>query len=137
MGSLVSFKFPIRVYYEDTDAGGVVYHANYLKFYERARTEYLRSLGFEQNQLLIQGLAFVVRRCELDFIIAAKFNDLICVETKVTGVKRVSLTFEQQIFSAAGKLLSTASVLVVCVAIDEMKPVAIPSNILKEFKGVC
>ena len=133
----MSFEFPIRVYYEDTDAGGVVYHANYLNFYERARTEYLRSLGFEQDQLLAQGLAFVVRRCEIDYIKAAKFNDLIRVAATVTAIKRVSLTFEQQILCQAGKLLSTAKVLVVCVALDEMKPIAIPKNILKEFKGVC
>ena len=133
----MSFEFAIRVYYEDTDAGGVVYHSNYLNFYERTRTEYLRSLGFEQDTLLAQGIAFVVRRCEIDYFQPAKFNDLLTVNVTVGLIKRTSLSFEQQIFSQDGKLLSSATVLVVCVALDKMKPVAIPSNILKEFKGVC
>jgi acyl-CoA thioester hydrolase len=137
MGSLMLFEFPIRVYYEDTDAGGVVYHSNYLNFYERARTEYLRSLGFEQDALLSQGVAFVVRHCEMDFLKPAKFNQLLRVVTKISILKRAGLTFEQQVFSDCGELLNTAFIKVVCVALDKMKPIAIPQHILKEFKGVC
>ncbi|NRA70603.1 MAG: tol-pal system-associated acyl-CoA thioesterase [Gammaproteobacteria bacterium] len=133
----MSFQFPVRIYYEDTDAGGVVYHANYLNFYERCRTEYLRNLGFDQEQLLKDNIAFVVRRCEIDYLLPARFNDLLSVTVTVTGNRRTSVTFEQQIFSQTGKLLSTAVVVVVCVAIDQMKPTAIPQHILKEFMSDC
>ncbi len=133
----MSFQFPVRIYYEDTDAGGVVYHANYLNFYERCRTEYLRNLGFDQEQLLKDNIAFVVRRCEIDYLLPARFNDLLSVTVTVTGNRRTNVTFEQQIFSQTGKLLSTAVVVVVCVAIDQMKPTAIPQHILKEFMSDC
>jgi len=136
VGCLMSFEFPIRVYYEDTDAGGVVYHSNYLNFYERARTEYLRSLGFEQDALLEQDIAFVVRHCEMNFLKPAKFNQLLRVETKISGLKRAGLTFDQAIYCEAGNLLNCASVKVVCVALEQMKPTAIPPHILKEFKSV-
>jgi len=133
----MSFEFLIRVYYEDTDAGGVVYHSNYLNFYERARTEYLRSLGFEQDALLEQDIAFVVRHCDVNFLKPAKFNQLLRVETKISILKRAGLTFEQAIYCEAGNLLNSASVKVVCVALEQMKATAIPLHILKEFKGVC
>ncbi|MCG7531499.1 tol-pal system-associated acyl-CoA thioesterase [Psychrobium sp. MM17-31] len=128
------FEFPVRVYYEDTDAGGVVYHSNYLNFYERARTEFLRSLGFEQDVLLEQGLAFVVRRCELDYLIAARFNDQLVVTVEVEQLKRASVVFKQKISTIDGNLLSSAQVVVVCVALEAMKPTAIPSHILKELQ---
>lgn len=128
------FEFPVRVYYEDTDAGGVVYHSNYLNFYERARTEFLRSLGFEQDVLLEQGLAFVVRRCELDYLVAARFNDQLVVTVEVEQLKRASVVFKQKISTIDGNLLSSAQVVVVCVALEAMKPTAIPSHILKELQ---
>lgn len=130
----MAFEFPVRVYYEDTDAGGVVYHANYLNFYERARTEFLRSLGFEQDTLLEQGTAFVVRRCELDYLMPAKFNDQLLVEVDIELLKRASIVFKQKITTKEGNLLSTAQVVVVCVALTPMKPIAIPSHILKELQ---
>lgn len=133
----MSFQFPVRIYYEDTDAGGVVYHANYLNFYERCRTEYLRDLGFDQDELLKDNIAFVVRRCEIDYLLPARFNDLLNVTVTVIGNRRTSVTFEQKVFSQTGKLLSTAVVVVVCVAIDQMKPTAIPQHILKEFMSDC
>lgn len=128
------FEFPVRVYYEDTDAGGVVYHSNYLNFYERARTEFLRSLGFEQDVLLEQGLAFVVRRCELDYLVAARFNDQLIVTVEIEQLKRASVVFKQKISTIDGNLLSSAQVVVVCVALEAMKPTAIPSHILKELQ---
>lgn len=130
----MTFEFPVRVYYEDTDAGGVVYHSNYLNFYERARTEFLRNLGFEQDVLLAQDRAFVVRRCELDYLIPAKFNDQLIVTVEVEMLKRASIVFKQKIMSIDGNLLSTAQVVVVCVALTAMKPTAIPSLILKELQ---
>ncbi|OIQ47505.1 MAG: tol-pal system-associated acyl-CoA thioesterase [Gammaproteobacteria bacterium MedPE] len=128
------FEFPVRVYYEDTDAGGVVYHSNYLNFYERARTEYLRKLGFEQDVLLDQGLAFVVRKCELDYLVAARFNDQLIVTVEIAQLKRASIVFKQKITTIDGNLLSTARVVVVSVALEKMKPTAIPSLILKELQ---
>ena len=128
------FEFPVRVYYEDTDAGGVVYHSNYLNFYERARTEFLRKLGFEQDILLKQGLAFVVRKCELDYLVAARFNDQLVVTVEIEQLKRASIVFKQKITTIDGNLLSTALVVVVSVALEQMKPTAIPSLILKELQ---
>jgi conserved hypothetical protein TIGR00051 len=88
------FHWPIRVYYEDTDAGGVVFYANYLKFFERARTEMLRELGFEQDQLRMEhNLIFVVRSVQIDYLKSAQFNDLIDVSAQVIKSKRVSLDF--------------------------------------------
>ncbi len=128
------FEFPVRVYYEDTDAGGVVYHSNYLNFYERARTEFLRDLGFEQDTLLDQGLAFVVRKCELDYLVAARFNDQLIVTVEIEQLKRASIVFKQKITTIDGNLLSTALVVVVSVALEQMKPTAIPSLILEELQ---
>lgn len=130
----MTFEFPVRVYYEDTDAGGVVYHSNYLNFYERARTEFLRELGFEQDVLLAQNCAFVVRHCELDYLTPARFNDQLIVTVEIALLKRASIVFEQKIMSSDGNLLSTAQVVVVCVALAAMKPTPIPSLILKELK---
>lgn len=129
----MAFNFPVRVYYEDTDAGGVVYHANYLNFYERARTEYLRYLGFEQDTLLAIDTAFVVRHIDIDYLIAAKFNDQLTVTVSVKQLKRASIIFLQQIFDKQGNLISQATVVVVCVNLSHMKPIAIPENITKEL----
>lgn len=86
------FSFPVRVYYEDTDAGGVVYHARYLHFFERARTEYLRTLNFTQQTLLEeQQLAFVVKTLAIDYCVAAKLDDLLMVETEVSEVKGATI----------------------------------------------
>lgn len=91
-------SFPLRIYYEDTDAGGVVYHANYLKFAERARTEALRMTGIEQSDLLKdEKIAFAVRRCEIDFLKPAKLDDLLTIETTLHDISKVSITMQQTI----------------------------------------
>lgn len=88
--------FPIRVYYEDTDAGGVVYHSNYLKFAERARTEALRIAGFEQSALTKDHkIAFAVRRCEIDFLKPARLDDLLTIETQLHDISKVSVNMHQ------------------------------------------
>ena len=95
------FVWPIRVYYEDTDSGGVVYHANYLRFMERARTEWLRRLGFEQDRLRDEErVIFAVRRMELDFLAPARFNDALLVHTRLAAQRRASLLFEQSVRDA-------------------------------------
>jgi acyl-CoA thioester hydrolase len=132
-----TFDFECRVYFEDTDAGGVVYNANYLKFYERARTEYLRSLGFEQDDLLSQNIVFVVRNITVDFVQAARFNEMLLVETRIDQLKKASLMFSQEIFSSASGhklIVNSAQVKVVCVNADNFKPTAIPSDIYEKLK---
>jgi len=92
------FIWPVRVYYEDTDHGGVVFYANYLKFMERARTEWLRSLGFEQDRMIEEeGLIFAVRSVELNYHRPARFNDLLDVTARVTKYGRASIDFAQQV----------------------------------------
>jgi len=96
--SVIEFSWPVRVYYEDTDAGGVVYHTNYLKFMERARTEWLRALGFEQDELKSQhDVIFAVRSARIDYILPAHFNDSLVVSVKVVESGRASLVLEQKI----------------------------------------
>lgn len=120
------FNWPVRVYYEDTDAGGVVFYANYLKFYERARTEMLRALGFEQDELIAQeAVVFVVRSVQVDYLSPAKFNDLLNVSAELSMVKSASLTFIQTI-SRDEHLLSKASIRIACLDAQTMRPKMIP-----------
>ena len=94
----MTHTFPIRVYYEDTDAAGIVYYANYLKFAERARSEALRLAGFDQSELLEkQHIGFVVRRCACDFLKPAMLDDLLTIETRLADISKVSLTMQQTI----------------------------------------
>jgi len=124
-----TFNWPIRVYYEDTDSGGVVYHANYLNFMERARTEWLRTLGFEQTVLQETfKVLFVVHSMQLQFKNPARFNDLITVQSACTNIGFSSLQFKQTIVRD-GQLLHTAEVKVACVHAEKFKPVAIPQAI--------
>ncbi len=123
------FEIPVRIYYEDTDAGGVVYYANYLKFMERCRTEWLRSLGVEQDDWLSQGVAFVVRSVMVDYHAPARFNDQIRVACQLAALKRASLVFHQQILDASGRCLLTGQVTIACVNLSQMKPMPIPEPI--------
>lgn len=126
---MTSFSWPVRVYYEDTDAGGIVYYANYLKFCERARTEWLRHLGIEQDGFLAAGIGFVVRQVQLDMRAPARYNDLLTVTATPHKVGRASLSFAQEIYNQDDKLLCRAGVKVACVELERMKPVAIPDPI--------
>jgi len=123
----------VRVYYEDTDAGGIVYYANYLKFLERARTEFLRERGIEQDSLLERSVGFVVKRVELDNQAAAKFNELLSIHSEIVELKKASLVFKQKIINQTGKCLVSALIRVACVDLSKMKPIAIPAYILGEF----
>ncbi|OBW95994.1 hypothetical protein QV08_02245 [Gallibacterium salpingitidis] len=121
--------FPVRVYYEDTDAGGVVYHARYLHFFERARTEFLREKGASQNELIQQqDIAFVVKQMEIDFRYPARLDDLLTVETTLVEVKNASLIFTQKL-TKGDQLYCSAKVSIACVKITLMKPTAIPQEI--------
>jgi acyl-CoA thioester hydrolase len=138
-GVVKIFRWPVRVYYEDTDSGGVVYYANYLKFMERARTEWLRSLGFEQDRLAeTAGVIFAVRSANLEFISPARFNDSLEVSAQLMQRRRASLTFEQGVYHAGqpGQLLCSGVVRVACLSVDHFKPQAIPDFVVKEIVDV-
>ena len=123
------FHYSARVYYEDTDAGGVVYHARYLHFFERARTEYLRTFNFSQQELLVENKgAFVVKSMNIDYCFPAKLDDLLQVETLVTEIKGASIIFSQ-IIKRNELTLCRATVKVAYVDLGKMKPMAIPSQI--------
>ncbi|MDU8924062.1 tol-pal system-associated acyl-CoA thioesterase [Pasteurellaceae bacterium LIM206] len=127
------FQFPVRVYYEDTDAGGVVYHARYLHFYERARTEFLRTLHFSQQQLLSEyRIGFVVKSMNIDYRVAAKLDDLLLVETHVTEMKGATILF-YQVLKRDELILSTATVKVACVDLGKMKPKPLPEEVRNGF----
>ena len=127
--------FPIRVYYEDTDAGGVVYHANYICFFERARTEFLRQGGFSQQALLAENFAFVVKTLTIDYKLPARLDDLLSVQTTVKAVKKATIIFEQNLFKA-DICLCSAEVTVASVDLIKMKPKAIPQAILDALEAV-
>lgn len=125
----VVFNWPARVYYEDTDAGGVVYHSNYLNFMERARTEWLRALGFEQPQVKAElGIIIVVHSLSIEFKAPAYFNDMLAVHCKLTKIGRGSIEMEQKILREHHQLIK-AQIKLAFVNAETFKPVAIPAEI--------
>lgn len=123
------FVLPIRVYYEDTDAGGVVYHSQYLNFMERARTEWLRHLGFEQTDLRLQDrVLFVVHSMQCYFKKPARFNDLCEVRCSLLELGRSSFSCLQQIWCGQ-TLLFEAQVKIACVNADSFKPAGMPARV--------
>ena len=125
----------MRIYWEDTDAGGIVYYANYFKFMERARTEWLRSLGFEQEPLrLEQNLLFVVVDVEAHFRKPARYGELLQVTCEVDEASRVSLTFKQEIYrqSVDGELLLEGRVRIACLDAVRYRPRPLPQGLLQE-----
>jgi acyl-CoA thioester hydrolase len=127
----------VRVYYEDTDAGGVVYYANYLKYIERGRAEHLRELNLEQPILLENsGLVFVVRSVKADYLLPAFLDDIIEVQTSIKLVKHASLVFDQKIMNIdKNTVLFKAEVKVVSVFKNNLKPCAFPQKILEKLNG--
>jgi len=122
------------VYYEDTDAAGVVYYANYLKFMERARTEWLRALGYEQDTLIReQGLLFVVCSAGVNFIRPARFNDLLEVTATVSELKRASVTFAQRVVLSDQRIAADGVVRVACLDAASLRPRPIPENLRKDL----
>ncbi len=128
------FEWPVRAYYEDTDAGGVVYYANYLKFMERARTEWLRRLGFDQDALMRDaGIVFAVRQVNIDYLLPARLDDALTVEAVIDALGKVSMTFRQRILRPPNDVLSRATVKVVCLDKERFRPTAIPAAILEKL----
>ena len=120
------FSWPVRIYYEDTDAGGIVYYANYLKFFERARTEWLRSVGLNQDKLAQEeGLIFVVRRALLEFASPARLDDLLEVTVEPMKVARVYVDLAQEACCGT-RVLARAQIRVACLDRRNFKPVAMP-----------
>ncbi|MDA1343785.1 MAG: tol-pal system-associated acyl-CoA thioesterase [Proteobacteria bacterium] len=127
------FVWPVRVYYEDTDAGSVVFYANYLKYMERARTELLRAKGFEQDDMMEnEGIIFAVRSLQIDYLKPARFNQLLQVSAEIKNIKKASLEFLQKI-THDNNLLVTSEVRIACLDVITMKPKAIPHNLLEQF----
>ena len=128
------FSWPVRVYYEDTDSGGVVYYANYLKFLERARTEWLRARGFEQTALAaVHEVMFIVRSVALDYRKPARFNDEleVTVEILETGASRIAL---HQVVRRGKEELVAAQVEIACVNTATFRPVRIPGSLLDSLR---
>ena len=125
----------LRVYYEDTDAAGIVYYANYLRFLERGRTELLRHLGHEQSALATRHMAFAVRSVQAEYLRPAKLDDLIVVETVVESVGRVQVMFAQQV-TRDGEQLLDARIRVACIDPTRGKPVPMPGDIYQQLKAL-
>ena len=128
-----AFHWPVTIYYEDTDAGGVVYHSNYLKFFERARTEMLRAVVVSQQTLLQQNIGFVVRHVDIDFLQAARLDDMLTINTVISALKKASLIFCQELVNPEGKVLCKAIVKLACIYNQNMRPKAMPQSIILEL----
>ena len=122
-----------RVYYEDTDAQGVVYYANYLKFCERARTEYLRLLGYEQKELMDIGVIFIVRKVIVEYLKPANLDELIKIETRLNKVKKVSFNFLQTIYNSNLEKICEAEVFCGSISSESKKPTLVPKKLLNNM----
>ncbi len=138
MGDNTPFVWTVRVYYEDTDHGGIVYYANYLKFMERARTEHLRSHGFELDRMRDEiNLMFAVRRVEVDYLRPAVFNDELLVTAQVAHVGRASITYRQQVTRRRepDSVLCGGSIKIAAIDARSLRPVAMPEYFVMEISG--
>lgn len=128
------FRWPLRVYYEDTDSGGVIYHAGYLRFMERARTEWLRSLGLNQQRLRDEeGLVFIVTAMEIEFLSPGRLDDELEATVRLTQTRPASMAMEQRVLRVSDQLLlCTARVRAACVELDGFRPRRLPAQFLSE-----
>lgn len=129
------FHWPLRVYYEDTDAGGIVFYANYLRFFERARTEWLRACGVGQQEMLAaSGAMFVVANANLQFHASARLDDLLQVEVEISSIRPASIAFTQRVLRA-GTVLCSGEFRVGCVQQQSLRPCPIPTTVLQAIKA--
>lgn len=128
-------ELPVRVYYEDTDAGGVVYYANYLRFLERARTEWLRRLGFSQSQLMGQNIAFAARSVSAEYLKPARLDDELIVVSTIESLGRAQVVFAQRV-ERGEELLLDAKIRVACFDPLRGKATAMPKDIYEKFKAL-
>lgn len=132
---LMTFSIRVRVYFEDTDAGNVVYYANYFRFMERARTEWLRAQGFEQDELLSEhNIVFAVKTAKADYRIPARLNDELEITAEVSRLGGASITFEQNV-RRGDELLCSGQVRVVCLDADTFTPRSVPEFILQKLRN--
>lgn len=131
-----AFEWPVRVYWEDTDAGGVVYHTGYIRFFERGRTEWLRRRGFSQARLADEaGVLFSVVDLSTRFIQPARLDDELVVQTRVTATTGATVTFGQQVLRRAdGRVLASGQVRIACLDAKSLRPRRIPPSMSEEFK---
>ena len=129
------FRIEVRVYYEDTDAAGIVYYANYLRFLERGRTELLRTLGQDQHALMQEGIAFAVRSASAEYLKPARLDDLLTVETAVVALGRAQVTFAQRILRDR-ELLLDAKIRVACIDPARGKPMPMPRVLHQQFAAL-
>ena len=128
------FRWPVRVYWEDTDAGGIVYHASYLRFMERARTEWLRAEGFEQQRLRDEdGILFTVTRLSIEYRAPGRYDDRLEVGVRIARARRASLDLEQAVEHEDGRLLASAEVRVACLDAASLRPRALPPLLRSEL----
>lgn len=129
------FALPVRVYYEDTDAGGVVYYANYLRFMERARTEWLRALGFDQSLLMADNIAFAAREAHVEYLKPARLDDELVVVSSIESLGRAQVVFAQRV-ERGGELLVDARMRIACFDPVRGKAQAMPKEIHEKFKAL-
>ncbi|SIT42762.1 acyl-CoA thioesterase [Paraburkholderia ribeironis] len=133
-GAEIGYAWPVRVYYEDTDAGGIVFYANYLKFFERARTEWLRACGVDQNRLADEaGAIFIVRSTAVDYRAPARLDDIVKVVSRIERLGRASVDFAQEAWRE-DTLLASGSIRVGCVDRIALRPAAIPTTVLAALR---
>ncbi|MFM8466881.1 MAG: tol-pal system-associated acyl-CoA thioesterase [Oxalobacteraceae bacterium] len=134
------FRWPVRVYNEDTDTGGVVYYANYLKFFERARTEWLRSLDIGQQRMTAQeNVMFVVKNATIDYHAPAKLDDALEISVTIEKIGRASVNFSQGAWRTGGsepELLCSGQIRVGCVDARSLRPASLPVAVLEKIKGL-
>lgn len=136
MAGIKTFSLPIRIYFEDTDSGGVVYHSNYLKFMERARTEWLSALGIDQRHLKEdKHIMFVVHRIDIQYKLPARFNDNLIVKSALKDIGSSKIEFRQMIYRE-NEMLIDASVDVACIDSEKFKPVRIPPTIKQAMESL-
>ena len=123
-------SIPIRIYIEDTDAGGIVFYANYLKYFERARTEFMRAKGFELRRGMAENINYVVHSLELKYLHSAKLDDLIDVFAEIVSFGRTYLIFKQWAANSQGEVLVEGTVKVACIKLDSGKPRVLPPDLL-------
>ena len=136
MAGIKTFSFPVRIYFEDTDSGGVVYHSNYLKFMERARTEWLRSVGIDQHHLKYHAhIMFVVHRIDIQYKFPARFNDDLIVKSELKNIGSSKIEFRQMIYRDE-EMLIDANVDIACIDSEKFKPVRIPSTVKQTMESL-
>ena len=136
MAGIKTFSLPVRIYFEDTDSGGVVYHSNYLKFMERARTEWLRNVGIDQRHLKQQAhIMFVVHRIDIQYKLPARFNDELTVKSELIDIGSSKIEFRQMIYRN-DELLIDASVDIACIDSEKFKPVRIPFTVKQTMESL-